>query len=160
TITPSLAKRPVQKVQGSDIESVIKKLETNGLAPWTVRGYFVMFSALFSYATKGDKPLIPYNPCSRLRKPPQGKSRKEKKRMLSDAEVARLIDAAPKGWRAMMRVGAITGLRLSELLGLRWRDVDFNAGCLNIEHQLSVATRESAAKLVRPKSKNSVRTLP
>jgi hypothetical protein len=56
-----------------------------------VHGYFVMFSALFTFATKGDKPLIPYS-CSRLRKPPQGESRKPKKRYLSDAEVSRLIE--------------------------------------------------------------------
>jgi integrase len=159
-ISPGLGRRPVQKIKGGDIEAVIRKLELSGLAPWTVRGYFVVFSALFTFAMKGDKPLIAYNPCSRLRKPPQGAIRKPKKRRLSDQEVSALIKAAPENWRTMIRVAAITGLRVSELLGLTWEDVDFNSETLHVRFQLSVATRSSAARRVRPKSNNSVRRLP
>jgi integrase len=95
-----------------------------------------------------------------LRKPPQGESRKPKKRHLPDAEVSALIKSAPTNWRTMIRVAAITGLRLSELLGLTWEDVDFNSETLHVRFQLSVATKSSPARRVRPKSKNSARSLP
>jgi integrase len=156
----TLGRKRVQHVRASDIEAVLRDLETQGLAPWTVRGYFIMLSAIFTFATKGDAPLVPVNPCRRLRKAPQGESRKAPKRRLTDAEVARLIEAAPESWHAMLRVAAITGLRLSELLGLTWDDVDFVAGELHVRAQLSRGSRPQPARRVKPKSRNSVRTLP
>jgi integrase len=60
----------------------------------------------------------------------------------------------------MIRVAAITGLRLSELLGLTWKEVEFNSETLHVRFQLSVATKSSAAHRVRPKSKDSVWSLP
>lgn len=93
-------------------------------------------------------------------RPRQGESRKPAKRRLTNAEVTRLIGAAPKRWQTMIRVGAITGLRLSELLGLVWNDLDFASEELHGRAQLSVATTSSPARRVKPKSRNSVRTLP
>lgn len=45
-------------------------------------------------------------------------------RYLRDEEVAAMLDAAPGSWRTMILVAAKTGLRYSELAGLRWEDVD------------------------------------
>jgi integrase len=39
-------------------------------------------------------------------------------------------------------------MRQSELLGLRWRDIDFEAGVIHLRHQLSRATHERPARLV------------
>jgi integrase len=40
------------------------------------------------------------------------------------AELKMLIDNAPDFWRAFIIVGIFTGMRISEIRGLRWRDVD------------------------------------
>jgi integrase len=48
-------------------------------------------------------------------------------------EAERLIAAADVGlWRTMILVALNTGLRLGELMGLRWEDVDLVAGRLNV----------------------------
>ena len=109
---------------------------------------------------EGRRAADPRQSLSASAQPPQGESRKPAKRQLTDAEVTRLIDAAPKSWQTMLRVAAITGLRLSELLGLVWDDVDFASEELHVRAQLSVATTSSPAWRVKSKSKNSVRTLP
>ncbi len=48
-----------------------------------------------------------------------------------------------------------TGLRQGELLGLRWRDIDFDAGRLTVAHTLTIGRRE----LAEPKTDRARRTL-
>ena len=37
----------------------------------------------------------------------------------------------------IIRIGVIYGLRRSEILGLRWSDIDFETGTLQIRHKVS-----------------------
>ena len=53
-----------------------------------------------------------------------------------------------------------TGLRISELLGLVWDDVDFDAGVIRVRAQLSRAHRGAPARRVPPKTAASVRDIP
>jgi integrase len=50
-------------------------------------------------------------------------------------EVARIIGAAPDGWRPILMTAAFTGLRSSELRGLRWEDVDLKRGELHVRQR-------------------------
>jgi integrase len=72
------------------------------------------------------------------------------------AEVKRLIDAAkdPKR-RALLLTAALTGLRASELRGLRWQDVDMKAGELHVTQRAS-----RYCEIGAPKSETSRRTIP
>jgi integrase len=75
-------------------------------------------------------------------------------------EIKRLIDAAKKhedkGRRhALMLTAALTGLRASELRGLRWSDVDLKAEELHVRQR---ADRYGA--IGAPKTKESARTIP
>lgn len=45
-------------------------------------------------------------------------------RFLSDQEMRALLDATEPHWRAMVLVGLRTGLRVGELRGLQWGDID------------------------------------
>jgi integrase len=71
------------------------------------------------------------------------------------AEIKRLIDKAEGKKRALLLTVALTGLRASELRGLRWQDVDLKAGELHVRQR---ADRYS--KIGVPKSDSSVRTVP
>jgi integrase len=73
-------------------------------------------------------------------------------------EVRRLI-AVAKGGKpllyALLKVAVMTGLRASELRGLRWADVDLNG------HELSVSQRaDYLGTIGRPKSKSGIRKIP
>jgi integrase len=73
-------------------------------------------------------------------------------------EVKRLIEAA-KGnlkWRTLLLTAALTGLRASELRGLRWTDVDYLKA-----NELHVRQRADRFNTMgQPKTETSVRTLP
>ena len=54
-------------------------------------------------------------------------------RYLAADEEARLFQICPDRYKPFVTVALHTGLRKGELLGLRWRDVDFEAGILTVE---------------------------
>jgi integrase len=56
-------------------------------------------------------------------------------------------------------VAASTGLRLSELLGLTWADVDLSTGTIHVHNQLSVAKGGKPARLVPLKTGAGVRSV-
>lgn len=56
---------------------------------------------------------------------------------LSFEEAPRVIKAADAAWQTMVIVGLRTGLRIGELIALRWEDVDLVAGRLVVRRSLS-----------------------
>jgi len=75
-------------------------------------------------------------------------------------DVRRLLDATcddPLG--PIFALAASTGLRLGELLGLAWPDVDFVAGTLTVRRSLARG-REERWELAQPKTATSRRTIP
>jgi integrase len=72
------------------------------------------------------------------------------------AEVKRIVAAATDAKRrALLRTAILTGLRASELRGLRWRDVDFSTRELRVRQRA-----DRFCKLGSPKSAMSRRTVP
>jgi integrase len=70
-------------------------------------------------------------------------------------EIKRMVDAADGKRRSLLLVAALTGLRASELRGLRWRDVDLKAAELHVRQR---ADRYNV--IGHPKSKAGLRTIP
>src|SRR5258708_212678 len=70
-------------------------------------------------------------------------------------EISRILAAAAGRWRPFLITAIFTGLRASELRGLRWVDVDLKAGELNVRQR---ADRYNT--IGPPKSKSSKRTIP
>ena len=63
-------------------------------------------------------------------------------------EIRRILDAAPGGrGRALLIVAAFTGLRASELRGLRWEDVDLKHGELHVRQRADRYQRHRQAEV-------------
>ena len=79
---------------------------------------------------------------------------------LSAADVRNLLDATQDDpYGPLYALAASTGLRLGELLGLSWSDLDLEAGTLTVRRSLAVA-HDGAWQLAEPKSSRSRRTIP
>jgi integrase len=59
------------------------------------------------------------------------------KRILEENEIQKLIETAPTKYASIIRTAVFTGLRLGELLGLKWSDVDFARGVISVRRQLT-----------------------
>lgn len=67
---------------------------------------------------------------------PRPRYRPPEMRALTPEEAARFLDAARAGNYYVFFAAVHTGMRLRELLGLRWEDVDFGAGVLRVRRTL------------------------
>lgn len=98
---------------------------------------------------------------------PKDNTTKEIKVLSSDQQ--KLFIEAIKGHNleVLFLVALSTGLRLGEILGLKWSDIDFNTGTLTVNRTIQRVTqidrngnRESKVIEQLPKTKNSIRTIP
>lgn len=71
----------------------------------------------------------------------------------------KLIEHTLDGYKTIVTTAAYTGLRQSELLGLRWHDIGFDDGLIRVRHQLSRATRDKPARLIPLKSEAGERNV-
>jgi integrase len=71
------------------------------------------------------------------------------------AEIKTLIDKAPARWRPFIVTAIFTGMRASELRGLRWQDVDLDQGIIHVR-QRADAWRHMGP----PKSAAGTRSIP
>ncbi len=62
------------------------------------------------------------------------------------AEIRALLDNVSERWRAFFVVAIFTGLRASELRGLRWLDIDLDAGKLTVAQRADAWRRIGAPK--------------
>jgi len=75
-------------------------------------------------------------------------------------EIARLLDACLPAYRALIATALFTGMRLSELLGLIWDDLDLAGGSVYVRAQLSRARHGAPARRVAPKTRSAARSAP
>ena len=79
---------------------------------------------------------------------------------LTQAEQNAMLDEVEDSWyKEMFYFMCLTGVRVGELGGLKWEDIDFNRKVISIKRSLSCSyfNGEKRELLVSPKTVNSVR---
>ena len=77
--------------------------------------------------------VIPSNPCKRVEAP---KVARKKIKVMDEQSVDRMLDALqeePLKYRTIIMLAIDSGLRLGELMGLKWTDVDLEHSIISIE---------------------------
>jgi integrase len=159
-IRKTLGLRRAQEIRSSTVSQWLADLRKTSLSNHTVRGIVTVLSAVCTKAVRDE--VITGNPVAKLRGTlPPAKS-KTKARVLTVEEVTNLIDSAAATSQrngTMVATACFTGMRQSELLGLRWQDVDFDGSKLHVRNQLSRATKDHPASLVSLKSDAAERSI-
>jgi integrase len=138
-LIPTFGECTLSAIGPRDIEAYKASKLAAGRSPKTINNHLTVLRKLLSVAQEwGFVDHVP--PVKWMRVPPQ------KFDFLAFDEADRLIAGADPEWRAMVIVGARTGLRLGELIALRWEDVDLVAG------RLVVARAVSRGKVGTPKN--------
>jgi integrase len=66
----------------------------------------------------------------------------QKERILSDEEARRLVESSTKSLKPVVIVALNTGMRMSEILGLRWENVDFTRRFIFVERSKNGRSRK------------------
>ena len=98
-------------------------------SPGTRKKVRAQIRSFFAWATRLDK--LEHNPAERLSRPRRGKP--SGRRAFSDEKIQAIIEAQPElRDRVAIALMARHGLRKDELRRLRWRDIDFEAGTMQL----------------------------
>ena len=111
------------------------------LAGGTKRIILDVFSLMLDYAVEAG--ALNANPCRALPRRVKPRSGTLEARILTRPEEEALLAAAKPWLRPIILMGVLAGLRLGEVCGLRWADVDFAADKLHIRRTLSTADGKS-----------------
>jgi integrase len=134
-LIPALGRTKLKKLSAIHLEGLYEAKLEEGLAPRTVNYIHVTISKALRYAV--GKELIRQNVAS-LAEAPQPKS--PEMRTLNRKQVGDLFEAA-RGDRleALYVLALATGMRRSELLGLKWEDVDLQARIVLVRRGLTIS---------------------
>lgn len=153
-LRPALGRVPLSRLTPELIDGYYRWLsEEKGLSANTIRKHHVLLhTALKSAFRQG---VIPANPVQRATPPPPTAVEAA---YYTPARLGRLLRAV-KGHplEVPVRLACFLGLRRGELLGLRWRDVDLQAGRLSVRWVRTTAGAQVVEK--PPKTPDSCRTL-
>jgi integrase len=157
-LLPRLGRRRLVLITADDVVTLGRELQADGLSPWTVKRILGALSCVFTFALR--RGYINTHPFHRLERDERPHPLCSDQRVLTRTELARLFDACPRRYRPLLVTGAYTGMRLSEVLGLAWDDVDFAAGVIHVRHQLARGRRGVPPHRIPPKTRASVREIP
>lgn len=155
-LAPFFGDKAIDRITAADIEAFIALKRRERKAPKSILNYLGLLHSIFAFAEK--RGLARGNPVPVVDKPAKADSDPDI-RFLDQAELEALLAAVPPGprestERAIYLTAAMTGLRQGELIGLRWRDIDWSAG------RIRVRQNYVRGEFGSPKSKRSSRSVP
>ena len=141
-----LAQVGVEDVQGFKAELIGK-----GLAPGYVKHHLALIRQMLDFAV--DWEYIRTNPAKKVKYPAIPKREMD---CLSPEEVRVFLKKIPERWYAFMLVAITTGVRIGELLAMRWENVDWRQSQYFVKEALKRKNEVSPREFGPPKTEESV----
>lgn len=162
-ISPLLGATRLSTLTIPIIRAFEDQLRLAGRSPTMQRKVLVSLGSLIADAQ--ERGLVARNVVRDMRSRRKGKQERQEKRQKgrlkvgvdipTREEVKAIVDALQGRWRPMLLTAIFTGLRASELRGLRWGDIDLDRGEIHV-HQRADRFND----IGRPKSEAGERTVP
>lgn len=150
-INPALGHLRAQDVTRADLLGLFGAMREADKSENTLHAVFTPLRGMLDYAV--SEGFIVQSPVGRLKRGEAPGVADREMRVLNRDEIGRLLEAASSArYRAVLATAIFTGLRLGELLGLTWANVDFEANVLRVRRQLN-----RKGERVTPKTKKAVR---
>ncbi len=143
-VLPVFGSRQVSGLTADELVHWIRRLRSAGYAPHSVHNYWAPINLVLRYAVRHG--VLAANPAERLTSTERPKPGAGRRRFLARSEMDRLLKAAPDRYRLAIACGLFSGLRVSELLGLTWADLDFPRDVIRVRDQLGRDGKRRALK--------------
>ena len=155
-VKPVLGKKLLQDIRGEHIQKFYNDMVKEGYSKSTISLVHVLLKSMFKQALKNE--LVKKNPVD-LATLPRGEKKKPR-RVLSRQEQEILISYV-KGHELepIILLALASGMRIGELLGLEWNDIDFEKKEIHIRGTLK-ELRTGGCYKDFPKTENSKRIVP
>lgn len=159
-VTRAIGHIRLDQLQPGHVRTMVNDLAAAGYSRATITAAKTTLSSALADAVNDG--TIPRNVARGVRMPNHVATPATAPRFMTEAELHRFLtaaDAHPDG--AALTVAVTTGLRIGELLGLRWHpeSVDLDAGVIHVTQQLQRVSG-GGWQLASLKSDSSARTIP
>lgn len=154
-IAPELGGIALGDLQPMDVQEWITRKRDSGLSARRIQYAHAVLRAALGRAEEWG--IVDQNVAKKARPPRVSPAKVQP----YDADEARTLLSAVREHRlgALFTVAISTGLRQGEILGLRWGDIDLEAGQLHVRHTLHWINGKRDWTLAEPKTDRSARTL-
>ena len=155
----------LDSITSRDIQRFINDLMLNGknkvtgkpLARKSVIHHLNLLSDIFNYAVQME--VLTHNPCTNVKVP---KGAKKEKQIYTLEEVDRILaylNQEPLIFRTFFTLELNTGLRRGEMLGLEWKDLDWDNGIISVRRTSNYTPSEGlyTDTTKTPKSQRSLK---
>lgn len=150
-IVPAFRSMKLCDLGTEEVQAFLNDMQSKGLSWWTRKGSRAVISSIF---TKADDWGY-WDGRNPTRRTTLGRKKmKRERRILTDEQFDLLLKDLPDEVRLMIETAVSTGMRVSELLGLKWRWVDLERGWIRVEE------RYYRGDTGEPKTEKSRRVLP
>jgi integrase len=149
-ILPELGQVALCDLTRVRIESRLSDLKRKGHATATIRGVRATFSTVLEAAV--EQQYLEKNPAHGIRL--RETDTKKERRFYSPGEIRKLLTELAEPCRTVVLLAVLTGMRIGEILALRWKRVDLQCGTIK------VAETFSDGQFGPPKTRSSRRVLP
>jgi integrase len=157
-IIPFLGKYRLQKLSAQHVQAFYVRMKDKGLYPSTVVYYHSILHNALGKAVKWG--LVPRNVCD-LVTPPR-KARFEIQPFTPEQVQSFISAIRGHKWEALFTLDLAIDMRQGELLGLKWQDINFTAGVLQVRRILTRVPSRTSVKVfteAEPKTQYSRRSI-
>ena len=129
-IIPYLGGKKLSQIGIEDIQGFKSALQQKGLGEQMVKHNLRLVRQMLNHAV--DWEYLRTNPANKVRYPKKEKKAKKEKKMeemvFSPNEVLLFLDQVPEKWYAFFLVAITTGLRIGELIAMKWGNIKWTEG--------------------------------
>ena len=132
----------MEDITNLTVKQYINDLQANGknqfngkpLAHKTILKHYIVLHALFENAVENE--VIEVSPMQKMKRPKPRKDETPKEPVVyTESEVQyiyKCLDNEPLKWKALVMFAIDSGCRRGEIIGLKWSEIDFKTGKVNI----------------------------
>lgn len=136
-IVPALGNIPVQELTPAILDNWMRKLQKAGHSKNTLSSIHALLHHALDYAVYPAE-LIPSNPANYIKVPKKAPTNIVKRHIIPQEQFAALLEKYPFGSPFYIPILILfyTGVRIGELLGLTWEDIDFDTKTITLSRQI------------------------
>lgn len=153
-----IAQKALARITSADFYQIMRQWENAGLAPATIRRRLLLVSHVFATARK-EWGIVVDNPIATVSKP---KVQDAREVILTSQQITTICQNTESTHLAdIVQIALETAMRLSEIVGLRWIDIDLGHSIATLEDTKNGSKREvplsSCAKKILQRLKKGSR---
>ena len=153
-IHPYFGDRTLADISVEDVQGFKSAKLAAGLSPQTVKHFLRLLRQMLGHAVEWE--LLRINPAKSVKNPRVPKADID---VLTPTEVQAFIEAAPMKWRPMFYTAISTGLRIGELLAMKWGNLDWQSQRYFVKETLARARGDYEGGFAAPKTEGSARSV-